>query len=488
MVKSSTIIQDEKYTTDASPSWNGFNHQGKIGVLVVLKMINDLKLSFNVCESYELELEWLEDFSVKKDNDYISIHQVKTYNKTAPSEYKDAIWLLLAKVTDFPNIGKCYLHSTSKISNLDNLSTLLYGYKPPKKETTKSEAKEEGIETDKSKEEENKKYWTPRQCHDYVKSTGKYQEIFAKFEVYTYENDCQHCHMDEVENKIKSQLSIFYKDNIKTPDQLNRAYLHLLGLVDKHIRDRHINIQEGHKSEKATINFQKIYELITANYELPSKEYITYQLRDRFTKLTNEYFADLLLEIEEEDLDRKSIMNVNRVINSVLGLDEEEFIKFCMKITPNHEVNDDNPDSILNALSTLISETHMNDGFLEILKRIQNQIDVNKFTFVKLGPEKLNVSYLPTTIIDTYHKQRTGRMIEKILNNSHDDSLLEIDVMITKNINLPRLKPEKFNSDIPEHEIDGEIDFQTENYHKRISKIKNIRMVDIEKAKGEIDE
>ncbi|ALC84841.1 hypothetical protein AM499_02690 [Bacillus sp. FJAT-22090] len=487
MGKVSIIIQDEKYTTDASPSWNGFNHQGRIGVLVVLTMINNLKLSLNACNSYELELEWLEDFSIKKDNDYIAIHQVKTYNKTAPSEYKEAIWLLLAKVTDFPNIKKCYLHSTSKISNLKDLETRLYEYKPPKKETKRSE-NEEDNEKDKNKKEDNKKYWTPRQCHDYVKSTGKYKEVFAKFEVYKYEDDCQHCNMDEVEDKIKNQLSIFYKDNIKTPEHLNRAYLHLLGLVDKHIRDRHINVQAGHKSEKATINFQKIYEIIIANYELPSKEYITYQLRERFTKLTNEYFADLILEVEDEIIDRKSIMNVNRVINSVLKLDEEEFIKFCMKITPNHEVNDENPDSLLNALSTLISETHMNDGFLEILKRIQNQIDVGKFTFIKLGPEKLNVSYLPTTIIDTYHKQRTGRIIEKILKNSNDDSLLEIDVMITKNINLPRLKPEKINSDIPDHEIDSEVDVHTEIYHNRISKIKNIRMLDIENAKGEIDE
>lgn len=180
-------------------------------------------------------------------------------------------------------------------------------------------------------------------------------------------------------------------------------------------------------------------------------------------------------------------MNVRRVINAVLKLDDEDFIKFCLKITPNHEVQDDNPDSILNALSTLISETHMNDGFLEILKQIEKAINVNKFTFIKLGPEKLNISYLPTTIIDTFHTQRTGRMIEKILNNSHDDSLHEVDVMITKQINLPSLNPEKITSNIPEPEYSSELDFESDKYHDRISKIKKIRMVDIENAKGEID-
>ncbi|MEK4091397.1 ABC-three component system protein [Viridibacillus sp. FSL H8-0110] len=476
------ITQDEKYSTDASPSWNGFNHQGKIGIFVVLKMINDLNLSFDVCNSYEIELEWLEDFSIKKDNDYISIHQVKTYNKTAPSDYKDAIWLLLAKVTDFPNVEKAYLHSTRKISKLDDLEKLLYDYKPPKEVKKKSKKNEKVNEI-----EENKKYWTPRQCHDYVKYTGEYHRVFKKFEMYTYESGCQHCSIDEVENKIKNQLSIFYKGNIKTSEQLNRAFLHLLGLVDKHIRERHIDIQAGNKNVKATINFQKIYELIAANYELPSKEYIIYQLRDKFAKLTNEYFSDLLLDLKDEIIKPNDIINVHSVINSVLELDEEKFIKFCMKITPNHEVNDENPDSILYALSTLISETHMNDGYLEILKRIQKQINVDKYTFIKLGQEKLNTTYLPTTIIDTYHMHRTGRMVEKILNNSHDESLLEVDVMITKHINLASLKPEKINSDIPEPEINND-GIHSEKYHDRISKIKKIRMVDLEKAKGEIDE
>ena len=83
----------------------------------------------------------------KKSNKYLSIHQVKTYNKSGPAEYKDAIWLLLAKVSDFKEIDKAYLHSTTKISKVDDrekFKDTLFKYEPPKeKEPNKDEKKKE---------------------------------------------------------------------------------------------------------------------------------------------------------------------------------------------------------------------------------------------------------------------------------------------------------------------------------------------------------
>ena len=51
--------------------------------------------------------------------------------------------------------------------------------------------------------------------------------------------------MNEVENKIKDQLKIFNKGKEKvTEKQLEHTYMYLLGLVDKNIRNRHIDIQK----------------------------------------------------------------------------------------------------------------------------------------------------------------------------------------------------------------------------------------------------
>lgn len=487
----STLLLD-KYTIDASSSWNGYNHQGKIGILVVIKMINELNLNFNTCNEYELELEWLEDFSIKKSNKYLSIHQVKTYNKSAPSEYKDAIWLLLAKLSDFPEIESAYLHSTtqiSKVDDLDKFKKVLQDYIPPK------EKKSESNKDLKQEEVTNKKYWTPRKCHDYIKDNGLYDTAFNKFEIYAYEENSYHCSMDEVENKIKDQLKIF-NNGKATAKQLDYTYMHLLGLVDKNIRNRHIDIQSKKTEQKANITFQEIFKTIESNFEHPSKEYAIFYLRNRFNTLSRDYLEDLDCEVELGELDSLETVNVRKLINSVGELSDEEFLRFCMKITPHHEVNNENPEAILTAISEFIINTSMNDGFFEILKRIQKEISLAKYTFIKRGSSQENISYLPTTITEMYHTRRTGRLVEKILNNSNDESLLEVDVMITKEINLPELKPEKFSKDIPETENEDDktnnesIDVMESKreYHDRISKIKKIKMIDIKKAKGELDE
>ncbi|MEH7460484.1 hypothetical protein V7183_25785, partial [Bacillus sp. JJ1127] len=87
---------------------------------------------------------------------------------------------------------------------------------------------------------------------------------------------------------------------------------------------------------------------------------------------------------------------------------------------------------------------------------------------------------------------RTKRLAERILGNSNSQPLHEIDVMITKHINLPRLLDEHFYKNIPDPEkSDSPSQPQIadlEEHHKRITKIKKIRLVDIEKAKEELNE
>ncbi|OPH53001.1 hypothetical protein BC351_32610 [Paenibacillus ferrarius] len=101
---------------DAMNSWNGYSHQGKVAIYTVISMINDLMLSEENASSYELELEYLEDFSIICDNSPIAIHQVKTFDSTAPSEYKDAVWTLLGKSMMLPTIVHAYLHTSETLS------------------------------------------------------------------------------------------------------------------------------------------------------------------------------------------------------------------------------------------------------------------------------------------------------------------------------------------------------------------------------------
>ena len=86
---------------DATASWNGFSYQGKVGLYVCLKLIRDAinrKEDINdFCDKYSIEFEWLEDFSILKNNCYKSHHQVKHYDDDKFSSYIDAIVTILSR-------------------------------------------------------------------------------------------------------------------------------------------------------------------------------------------------------------------------------------------------------------------------------------------------------------------------------------------------------------------------------------------------------
>lgn len=84
---------------DATPSWNGFNYQGKVGIYVCLSMILDQLKSHDkdsveftqYLNEHAIQYEWIEDFSILQNGTYISHHQVKHKAGTAFSTHLDAL-------------------------------------------------------------------------------------------------------------------------------------------------------------------------------------------------------------------------------------------------------------------------------------------------------------------------------------------------------------------------------------------------------------
>lgn len=65
---------------DAIPTWSGFNYQGKMMLLYVLELINQIVKDKNKdIDAYSVELEKTEDFCIICDSEYKSFHQVKAY-------------------------------------------------------------------------------------------------------------------------------------------------------------------------------------------------------------------------------------------------------------------------------------------------------------------------------------------------------------------------------------------------------------------------
>lgn len=173
------------YSTDASFSWNGYSYQGKVALFVALKKIEELNAANEDLNEYFLELEWFEDFSIKKNSEYITIHQVKTYNTSAISSYKDAIWTLLFKLLEFPTLEKAYLHTTNDL------------------EIPKDFLKKHAINKP-NKPAKKPKIKSPYESYIGVVESGKYDSVIKRFKMYNYgnqENEMNFCSFDDIEKK-----------------------------------------------------------------------------------------------------------------------------------------------------------------------------------------------------------------------------------------------------------------------------------------------
>ena len=87
---------------DATPSWNGYNYQGKVGLYVCLEnILREARKGLNtpyfesfLCE-HHIEYEWIEDFAIKKNDIYLSLHQVKHKGENNFKDHVEAIATIL---------------------------------------------------------------------------------------------------------------------------------------------------------------------------------------------------------------------------------------------------------------------------------------------------------------------------------------------------------------------------------------------------------
>ena len=117
-------IKEPGIMFDATNSWNGYNHQGKIALWYaigeIIKLIDpsiSATLNRQVLLDYFLEIEYMEDFSVGRkvsgSFQYSSVHQVKDREDTTVHSYESALLGLVKHLVDDPAITGAYLHLTS---------------------------------------------------------------------------------------------------------------------------------------------------------------------------------------------------------------------------------------------------------------------------------------------------------------------------------------------------------------------------------------
>lgn len=102
---------------NATSSWSGYAHQGKIGLLIALKKINALHGSVHNLSQFILEYETQEDAKISNLGVVLEVHQVKALQSSETiGSYTEA--LSVFEVCP----GSNYLHSICEIRNWANLT------------------------------------------------------------------------------------------------------------------------------------------------------------------------------------------------------------------------------------------------------------------------------------------------------------------------------------------------------------------------------
>src|SRR5699024_738771 len=407
---------------------------------------------------YFLELEWYEDFSIKKNDSYVSIHQVKSYKKKDLSEYKDAIWSLLGKSID-DQIPFTYLHSSKDIVNI--------------KEKLKNQVQPRG--------DQNQKY-TPAYYYKMIMESGRYEEAFSSFYKYKYHKGDNFCKIDDIDFLIKELIRMYYDSQGKeeSDKQIHGVFLYFLNILNEHITDRHAGEQHcGSKMEPMKINFSQFCKVLETNHKEPSQEYYIFHLRNSFYANCDMFLQYLF---EYNHFEKKDLERVEDFLIGISMLNNEKFLEFCKRITPHVEV----PKINMRNYRNLITKNGLKQALILILIKVKQQTDEN-FLFRKTNGQE-NKFYLPTTI-DLFSDSLlpddfiTGELARGILKNENlDEFLYEIDVMISRYINIDSL--EAVASGIGEvPEVDP---INNPDRYTKFTKIKEIKIINLEQAEKEL--
>ncbi|PDY15660.1 MULTISPECIES: ABC-three component system protein [Bacillus cereus group] len=311
--KQGIVIVENRDTHNAISSWSGYDYQGKVAIYWIMHLINQMDISDSLINDYSLEIEHLEDFTIKvKDNPY-SIHQVKSYqNKCTIAPYKEAILEMMGKCAKYNSINAMHLHTCCSIvvPKKQELKTALLAITPNKKIEQFKEYKRLLFEND------------------------KYDEVYGKLFINNpVDSSCKRIvDLLEIDDEIKAEINKFYQKNheilqVKFSDSeenINFIFHNFVHEINQFVSARHK--KKVDKPEIPLMSFLDILknEFIFQFSPKTATSILKYNLE--------EYFKEYC---ENEDLDPQNCENWNENWKMICSLGDEEFLLLCKKLSPN---------------------------------------------------------------------------------------------------------------------------------------------------------
>lgn len=318
---------------NATSSWSGYNHQGKVGIFLALKELFTLINNHKDYKSYKLELEKNggEDIDISNSTSIVSRHQVKAKKK---GKYPN----------DYTNVRKINSNSCPlgyQISGTTNQNRFLHVI-----------CKVSGWDLD----EKGFKELFPQ---------AKYVNNESEVQLYKYPDNEEFC---KLINDNDSPIDTFCKEFIKKildfsnhplkddKEHIEETLFEIKNLVSTQISKVH----DDGKSSYPIINFEEIYKIV-----------ISQEKRQKQAIRRAKSILEMLWNNNVED-------DINTTIfNEILNLEDNKFEQLLIDLHPDNYISD---LKSLNNLDNLVNK----DSFKYILYDFIKKCKKEKFTLSSL--------------------------------------------------------------------------------------------------------
>lgn len=440
---SGTKKHELKEIQDATPSWSGYNYQGKVALYLVLSTCNQLKNDGLTSDEYAVEIEYLEDIGILYGNDYQSLHQVKSENNDLLSAYQDAIWILLGKKERYNPKKGVYLHTVRPIRS-----------------HTKDDVKRLGASANVSAIRE--------------RVLDKFDLHYLSFNIYHYPSGNNYCALDEIDIEIDSEIAKYLEAVGIKGGNIEKKRLYLLNIIHDHIFNRHLERQMiaqeklGVKSQSPSLPFSLFENTLYSDQNEPDDFYLLCRLKEWFTSMCDEYVNQLL---EHGHSDLAYLLDAARMVGS---LSYDQFKLFCRKVNPHI------PWSSLDLITfkSLFEKSSTRASLLLTLRKIAKKFNEHQFTY-----ESGQRFYIPTTIRggpqdEDYELERKVTARSILNNRALDEIVMEVNTFITNHMDMSSIQEVALDT---VEEADPDLG---DRHH--ITRLGRINMITLNQALGEI--
>lgn len=304
---------------DATPTWSGFNYQGKIMLLSILLEINKLLSSNTALDDCYVEIEKIEDFIIYINNKIVSLNQVKAYL------------------------------STQKVSSFSGAMQKLLDHR-----AEKGELSAECV------------LCCPLQISDWRDSTNTY---YKQINLFNYDN--QFVHVVDVPKYIKQELTKTLNYLKLSTIHMNALYLGLCELLHNKLSDMH---KQGTKNRNYNLCFTDITNFLTQSHnnyvereELRNREQVYTYISCNFNTIIDDYCNNRCSDKKNAicKLDISGACSIKTAYDYILNIDIWKYTRY---LRPDIIDKWENPLSYVERLNS-DAIAHL---LIPVLHRIQN--------------------------------------------------------------------------------------------------------------------